>query len=211
MRTVPVRHGAVMVVVDLRRIVMRIWLLCLALLFPASALAGYNNLVNPGFDSNLAGWDNLFTRPAAWSGFDSNGNSLSGSALITNNVNPSSGGAVLVLSQCFPVLPGQHISYGGDMFIPSSAPEFSFTFIVLRLYTLPGCSDGLSDFTSVFSTDVGQWITATETVQAGPGIVSAAVFLGVSKAPGVTVDVSAWFDDIWLVLETLFEDGFEGP
>jgi hypothetical protein len=31
----------------------------------------------------------------------------------------------------------------------------------------------------------------------------------VSKPPSVTVDASAWFDDIWLDLETLFEDGFE--
>jgi hypothetical protein len=190
---------------------MRISLLCLALLIPAFAVAGHNNLVNPGFDSNLAGWDNVFTRPAAWSGFDSNGNLSSGSALITNNANPSSGGALLVLSQCFPVQPGQRIAYGGDMFVPSSAPEFSFTFIVLRLYTMPGCSNGLSDVTSVFATEVDQWITSAETVQAGPGIVSAAVFLAISKPSGVTVDVSAWFDDIWLDLETLFEDGFEGP
>jgi hypothetical protein len=211
MPAVPQRHGADKPVVDLWRVVMRISLLCLALLIPAFAVAGHNNLVNPGFDSNLAGWDNVFTRPAAWSGFDSNGNLSSGSALITNNANPSSGGALLVLSQCFPVQPGQRIAYGGDMFVPSSAPEFSFTFIVLRLYTMPGCSNGLSDVTSVFATEVDQWITSAETVQAGPGIVSAAVFLAISKPSGVTVDVSAWFDDIWLDLETLFEDGFEGP
>jgi hypothetical protein len=188
---------------------MRTWLLCLALSMPAFAYAGHNNLVNPGFDIGLVGWDNQFARPAAWSGFDSNGNLLSGSALITNNANPSSGGALLTLSQCFAVLPGQPIRYGGDMYTPSSSPEFSFPFVVLRLYTLPGCSDGLSDVTSVFATELDQWITASETVQAGPGIVAAAVFLGVSKPPSVTVDASAWFDDIWLDLETLFEDGFE--
>lgn len=188
---------------------MRVWFLCMASLLPGLAPAEHNNLANPGFTSSLSGWSNPFARPAAWSGFDANGSLVSGSALVTNNLNPSPGATMLALSQCFAVTPGQRIGYGGKMYVPSSAPQFTFASIVLRTYTEPGCFDGLSDSSAVFALDLDLWVNAGETVQAGPGIVSVAVFLGVSKAAGATPDASAWFDDIRLDLETLFEDGFE--
>jgi hypothetical protein len=188
---------------------MRTWPLCIALLLPGLAPAEHNSLVNPGFTTSLSGWSNPFARPATWSAFDANGSLLSGSALVTNDLNPSPGATMLALSQCFAVAPGQRISFGGKMYVPSSAPTFTFASIVLRTYTQPGCFDGLSDSSSVFGLDLDQWVNAGETVQAGAGIVSVAVFLGVSKAAGATPDASAWFDDIRLDLDTLFEDGFE--
>lgn len=188
---------------------MRTWSLLLALLTPALALAEHNVLVNPGFETSLSGWSNPFSRPAAWTTFDSGGSVQSGSALVTNNLNPSPGATMLALSQCFPVTAGQRISYGGEMYVASSAPEFTFASIVLRTYTQPGCFDGLSESYSVFDFDLDQWVDAGETVQAGPGIVSAAVFIGVAKAAGVTINASAWFDDIRLDLDTLFANGFE--
>jgi hypothetical protein len=146
------------------------------------ALTSDNLLANPGFSSNLSGWERNadFTQ---WSSKDALGSSSSGSALINFD---DSGGGFHVIGQCIlvPPSPGP-FDVGGKFFFPSGQEQRAFGAVLVVWFSDSACS-GSALRTDEFDTPVPlqteSWRSLFGYRLAPPaGAGSALVDFGVSK------------------------------
>src|SRR5262245_5998747 len=100
-----------MVLSHLRRVAVTIGA-ALSIALPGVVMAAPNLLANPGFDTDLSGWTNPFSRMVNWSSLDAAGSAASGSAFAVNDI-PGNGGTLIVLSQCVAATAFVTYSYGG--------------------------------------------------------------------------------------------------
>lgn len=181
-------------------------------LVPIQANAIGHLLVNPGFDSDLAGWDNLYARPAYWQPLDAEDDPGSGSVRLVNDAPVGNGATTAILSQCIPVNVGHAYAFGADVLLPTGQADFTQAAVMIRMFTSADCGLGGADFKSAATWDPGGWQPVANEITTLPGIQSMRLMLGVSKPDGVTVETEAYFDRIYLVDlddDTVFANGFE--
>ncbi len=179
-------------------------------LLPMPAVAG-NLLVNPGFEGDLSGWSQPFGNLVVWNELDYGESGDSGSALIINDTDPSGGGVPVALRQCVPVESGRRYLYGMQNYIPSGQAPNSAGYLIVDAHAGSDCLG-----TPVTSHFIGQfndlnWHHADGALATDVGVQSLRLSLGVLKPAGVSAVVQAFFDDIYLLDDQLFGNGFELP
>ena len=165
--------------------------------------AATNLLANPGFDSSLAGWNNLYGGPASWSSVDANANPASGSALITNNANPSNGGSQMVLSQCIVAAKSTTYDFGGQIRVASGQPADTRGYVYVAAFSSGNCEGNAetSQWTAPATTTA--FATYSKSITTTGTTSSLYLELGVYKPNGVTASASAYFDNMYLQVGAL--------
>ena len=186
-----------MTVVYARRLQTLIFGLTLSAL-PIVGFAETNLLTNPGFDSDLAGWDNLYSGIANWSSRDAANSTSSGSALVVNDMNPSNGGTSWVLSQCVSATPNTEYSFGGRLMVPAGQPADTEATVVVDTYASGDCSGNILETEFESSSSVEQWELETGSFATGSGVHSLFFALAIYKPNGETADAAAHFDNVFL-------------
>lgn len=169
----------------------------LAVLFGHAAFAQDNLVANSGFDTDLAGWDNLFGRSAVWSALDASNSPASGSALVSNEL-VSVGGTPTVLSQCVVVDPNTQYRLRAQAFVPAGQPEFSSADASALLFSSTDCSGEAVAIEAGLLTETEVWGQIEKTFQTAAGVRRARVSLGVFKPNGVSDLAVAHFDNVSL-------------
>ena len=162
----------------------------------ASVQAQVNVLDNPGFDTDLSGWEIFEDRVGDWSPEDVDGSSSSGSALLSN-VGQSTGNIPLVLHQCMPVDAGVQYIFGGDLMVPEGEPTGTNAFIFAQTFASDDCSGTHTQVKQVFDLQGGVWNPAGTDITAAPNVLSARIGLGVFKPVGATADAKAHYDNVY--------------
>jgi hypothetical protein len=164
-----------------------------------ACVAATNLLGNPGFDTSLAGWDNLDGRTASWTPLDAGAGAGSGSALIGNESNPSFGGTVMVLTQCISAAPSTAYAFGGVMRVPAEQPSGSAARVIVATFTSGDCSGADAEEIYAVSTSATEaWEVTNRNFTTGPGVHAVLVGLGLFKPTGVTANASGYFDNVYL-------------
>lgn len=161
-----------------------------------SVIAAGNWIVNPGFDTSLAGWANPFSRAVSWNAADSRGVPDSGSARITNQ-GTSNGGTPLTIVQCVPLTPSAAYTFGARLKIPGGQPTETTAMVFVDTYTSSDCNSGFLRG-EIVSGSGATWEQKSGSLTAGATAHSALLALGVLKPTGVTADASALFDTVFL-------------
>lgn len=175
------------------------------------AMAGAGLLFNPFFDNAeaLDGWTINANRIAEWDSLDEEGLSASGSAKLTHDIDGNNG-VTAIMHQCVAVQPHQAYYFGASVLWPDGQPEDSGRGRLLaRVYSEPGCS-GSSDatFTPPLDPD-GQWQFTQAVLTTGASARSARIHLSIQKFSGITQDLTAHFDNVFMFSDRVFADGFE--
>jgi hypothetical protein len=165
---------------------------------PGSAHAQGNLLENPGFDSDLSVWLNLYDRRSEWSMMDAANSPSSGSAEIFNESAPSNGGTPIVLEQCVPILSSHEYKYGGQFRIPEGMPEGTSARIFLRTYSLDDCTGDTLQSLNTDTPDVDKWTMVNESLVTDSDALSLWIGLGVFKPNGESELASAYFDNLFI-------------
>jgi hypothetical protein len=146
----------------------------------AASASAQNLLVNPNFDTSLAGWQTTSVPGAtsAWDGTrDADGSPTSGSAKGIWS-SPTFSGLVPVVSQCVEVTPGMTYTHGGKIFIPSGQPTSGSAFFLAIVFPNHGCSGPPppSPFLPTpIVTAVGTWTESTAAIAPfGPSLLMTA-------------------------------------
>lgn len=158
----------------------RFLLLLLSLASPGLAVA--TPLVNPDFDTDLAGW-NAFG--GTWASFDADGNPESGSVLLAGTDQ---------LSQCVPVTPGASAAGGASVFVPSGQSGSANLFVSLRYHASADCSGlGFNQqlFVNVVPFDAWTFVSASVFPEVPEGAHSGAFTLDFLSVQG---GFEAYFD-----------------
>lgn len=186
----------------MRILIPSLFLLVMLLAPPASA----GSLVNPGFDSDLSGWDTF--GPIVWDALDAEGSGSSGSALLTYDFT-SGGGTVSLGSQCLPVLPGEYF-FGARTYVPIGEPDVTAGRIVVRTYASEDCTGDITDFdVSSENVEQGVWTDTNGSIVISTSEKSAQFRLGVSKGSGVSDPGSVHLDNVYIHTSLVFDDRFE--
>jgi hypothetical protein len=187
-----------------RSINLAVCVLVLALAPPV--LAG--SLVNPGFDSDVSGWN--VVSPTVWDALDADGSGSSGSVLMTYDVT-SGGGTITFGRQCLAVLPGEY-AYGAMSYVPPGEPDVTAGRVLVFTYASGDCSGEVSQFVvSPENTEQDQWINTGGNISISAGEASVEVRLGVSKGSGVSDPGSAHLDNVYFnsTEDQIFKDRFQ--
>lgn len=174
-------------------------LLACALSGPATS-GGGNLLVNPNFDSDLAGWSDLFAR---WSHRNSEG-AVSG----PGSAECDASGSICQLTQCVPTS-GEFVSVdmGAAFRNLAGAATQSFSLSALG-FAGNDCTNSNAESISITTTAVGtgEWLRVEG--RFFPTLPTASVRFGVNCGGATTQRCLA--DDVRVVLSNaLFSDGFE--
>lgn len=138
---------------------------CATLAGPAAAAAdGQNLVVNPGFDTDLSGWD--VVGPATWDGtLDATGSPHSGSVRGVFNASAVNGDDGVVL-QCVPLTVGVTYVFGGQVYVHPGNSATGSAFYVLIPFPTADCSGPPPPGpfgTTPPVTAAGSWIGSTAT------------------------------------------------
>ena len=146
--------------------------------------AAQNLLVNPNFDSNVAGWS--FTTPGTFtwdSSLDAGSNPLSGSGRL-DNTSPATNGTSFA-AQCVAVTGGSTYDFLAKIRIPSGQSQTGHANVVVNFYDGASCGGSNVGGTAspiVLSTTTDTWVQSQVLAFAAPGTaVSAQVNLWVDK------------------------------
>ncbi len=161
----------------------------------ASPEAADNLMVNAGFDRDLGGWRNPFSREAVWVAEDAGGRPDSGAVRLRDDT-AGNGGTLLVLEQCLPSVGGRRYVFGGKIRVPAGQPSGVDGNIFLTAYAQPNCSGSLT-FNNVGSAATS-WTTVSRNFTTPDGTASVRLAFGVRKAVGVNDPGSVLFDDLLL-------------
>jgi len=170
--------------------------------------AAQNLLVNPDFDTDVAGWTTWGTDVSiVWNPEDAYGSPASGSGEVINSYVGSGSG--LRAFQCVSVTGGAVYQLRGKVLIPPGQPTLQGGELYIWWYAEEWCQALIATAGSplvVWPEDV--WIEVAAPLSEAPiGAQSAWISLSVNQlAPGGTVSVL--FDDL-MFREVLFADGFE--
>lgn len=186
------------------------FVLCLGLTGPNQAQGG-NLILNPDFDHDLSGWTILFERPASWDPLDVADDPGSGSARI-GHPSPGNNGTLLVLRQCILVAPNQPHAFGGWARLVPGHPEGVFARIVVQAYANGDCLGApIGTAGNEWNADTAGWQPLIGSTTTGSEAQSLSFSLGISKAVGVTEEVFAQFDGLYLFGDPIFAADFELP
>jgi hypothetical protein len=178
--------------------------LTLAVCFAAPA-AAQNLLVNPDFDSDLAGWDTS----ASWSDEDWQSSSSSGSATRVNDIGTISG--LPLAAQCVELSdPASQYRLSAWILNPVGQTGPGYGNLYLALYDAAACDDAsmIAGFDTESVQQTGVWEGVGVIVTTPPGAVSAKVGSTVQKLGAGTLQV--YLDHVILeVWDPIFSDGFE--
>jgi hypothetical protein len=173
---------------------------------------GQNLIFNGDFASNIHGWNHPDALPS-WKSLDADGSMQSGSAYYANT---QAAGAtrVNVLSQCIPTYdPGVYLM-GASGYIPTGQSNGDLVFSY-SLFVPSGQCLGAPGASGTFSlSEFGAWQVFSNTtfplnVSIQPNTpASILLTLGVEKVD-VGGSLAGYFDNIYLIRDTLFLDGFE--
>lgn len=173
-----------------------------------SHAGGQNLVLNPDFDTDVAGWLPFGGTLLAWHPLDSGGDPGSGSGLVTNlgdQPGDSSGSR-----QCIGGLSGEVLyGFAADTLIPSGQTETGHSYLLVQWYSDFDCTGslGLDESPVLQSTTPDVWLTTVAFAEAPVGTQSARLRLSVWKNEAVgTLD--AHFDSV-LFEPALFVDDFE--
>ena len=170
--------------------------------------AAQNLLVNPDFDTDVAGWTTWGTDVSiVWNPEDAYGSPASGSGEVINSYVGSA--SQLRAFQCVSVVGGALHQLRGKVLIPSGQPTIQGGLLGIWWYAEESCQAWISSAGSplvVWPEDV--WIEIAAPLSEAPiAAQSARISLEVFQlAPGGTVSVL--YDDL-MFGEVLFADGFE--
>lgn len=171
----------------------------MSLILAGAAHAQNNSLANPGFDTDLSGWDIFENRIGEWSQEDADGSGSSGSALLMNR-GTSNGNVPLVLHQCIVAQPGVEYRFGGDAMVLPDQPVATAAFIFVQAFSSADCGGSNVQLEEVSTNTIGQWIAIEDSITVGPGVQSLRIGLGVFKGIGQTGDAEAHYDNIYLLV-----------
>jgi len=171
------------------------------LVFSGSAVAQSNLLTNPGLETDLSGWENLYDLPAVWDPADAGGSMSSGSALITEDSKPGNGGVPITLTQCVTVSPVTEYSVGGTFMVPANQSAETAGYIFAFTYPTSDCSGEGSRVAEIGSSSVNAWETKSSTITTGANVQSMKLALGPDKATGLNDDAKVHFDDLFILRE----------
>ena len=194
------------------------WMRGLLLVAATSAVAsgggprGIGALVNGDFDNDLSGWTNLYSRPAVWDPLDADGDPASGSVLVGNDSAVGNGGTRLVLGQCLPVGGGATVAYGGHILLPTGQPDWTSAAVVVWSFASDNCSLDLLDSYAANIYEPGvDWQAVQGEATLSAQARSVMLLIGVSKAQGVIIETSGYFNRLYMVIagDGIFANGFE--
>ena len=181
------------------RTICKVFCSFLLLLLSTPALAQDNLLTNPGFASDLFGWNKFAGRTATWTDEDANGSGFSGSAFVVNE-GQHNGVVPLVLHQCVQVQPGQEYEFGGDIRVPEGEPSGATAYIFAYTHASENCSGDAFEFESATGfSPTGGWVGTNNSIVTGPNIQTIRLTMGVFKPTVETADAGAFFDNLFLI------------
>jgi len=160
-------------------------------------------LVNPGFDTDVADWA-VFPPPMhSWSPVDHEEDPASGSLLAIKDI---LGGALLQASQCFEIEPGDGHSVTAMVLVPASSNPADF-YLGFSYFSDSACQTYL-DFERIYDAPpLGEWtLFAFGPTLAPADALSIRVDVSLFETYGSTVPVSVHIDAIRIFI---FTDGFE--
>ncbi len=171
--------------------------------------ADQNLLVNPGFDTSLAGWQVAATPPASsasWDGTrDADGSPASGAGQGQFHSGAVTG-LVPLFSQCVPVTLGKTYRLGGEIFIPQGNTSTASAYLVPLFFPTADCSGPPPPVTFVHTspvTTVGQWTRTTGSFLNGYG---GSVIISAYLEPSTPGTFTADFDDLSFAESTCTAD-----
>ncbi len=171
--------------------------------FLAPGVSAQNLLVNPDFDTDLAGWDG----PGVWDPADAFGSPSSGSATWINDY--TAGGSTFV-RQCVELSPWiEGFDVAAHVFIPSGQPGSGYTYITVAFYSDPTCDTYIFAFGSQNAVAFDVWMLLNFTDWTPNGAAGARIAVTNQKtAPG---DFQTFADSVYFAQnpEMVFGDGFE--
>lgn len=180
----------------------------------ATAARAQNLVVNGDFAANLNGWSFPDATPA-WAAFDVDALPGSGSAYFANtqsgtNTRP------YVLRQCISIARKGAYIFGASGYTPNAQPS-SGNLVGSYFSDLHNsdCSGGYTAAGGFFMSGVGQWKSYSTSTAQNPALIvslnpaaSILIELGVDK-PTAGGSFGGYFDAVYLIRDTLFQDGFE--
>jgi hypothetical protein len=173
-------------------------------------LAAQNLLQNPGFATSLDPWAsfNAFGVTAVWSSFDASNDPTSGSVYATIPANNGFNTPPTVY-QCVAIEPKSTYLFGGKAYLPSATVlDDASASIRAQVYTTTDCTsspDQLLDAPDVTARDI--WSIVSAPVTSGAAELSIRIALVVYTPTSDAMQL--YFDDIFLMQDTIFHDGFE--
>lgn len=171
--------------------------------FLATGVSAQNLLINPDFDTDLAGWEG----PAVWDPADAFGSPSSGSATWINNF--TAGGSSFV-RQCVELSPWiEGYDVAAHVFIPSAQPGSGYTYITVAFYSDATCDTFIVGFGSQSAVAFDVWTPLNFTGWTPNGAAGAKIAVTNQKtAPG---DFQTFADSVYFARnpEMVFGDGFE--
>ena len=177
--------------------------------FPLHSSA-QNLVINPDFDNDLSGWDDMFLHvDAYWDQEDADNDLQSGSV----NIIKSGSGAEIIVFQCVPVEPDTVYSFGAFFKLFTTDGAAYDATIILYPKSSENCGgapDGPAGVANVSMT--GSWIMTSSTITT-PSTAQRIDFR-VIASNGVNESVHIAADKVWLIrndifLNMVFDDGFE--
>ncbi len=156
--------------------------------------AGQNLVVNPNFDSDVAGWEVLLSSDydVTWTG--AMGANAPGAAQL--DVHAEAAQNKLIFRQCVPVAPSTAYNVSAQIRFPSGVAQVPTGVIQVHWFLDGACivSDAVIQTNrTVNSPDIWQKVTTSRTSPAGAW--SASVSTGLIMSAGGTSQL--WFDDIY--------------
>lgn len=180
-----------------------------------ASAAGAQNLAGNGkFATDLSGWSNPDAVPV-WSSFDIDGSPTSGSAYYANT-QPNAGTQPVVLEQCVAIAQKGAYIFGVSGYAPggqTASGNLVGGYAVDVAHA--DCSGGYSALGGFFFTHMGQWESHSTSTTQNPVLIvslnpaaSILIELRVYKADA-SGSFGGYFDDAYVIRDTLFQSGFE--
>lgn len=162
-----------------------------------------NLLVNPDFDTDLAGWEG----PGVWDAADAFGSPSSGSATWINDY--AAGGSTIV-RQCVeltPLIKGYDLA--AYVFIPSGQPGGGYTNLAVAFYSDTGCNTYFTGAGTQNFSEFDSWTLLDLTGWTPSGAGSARITVVNQKSS--SGDFQTYCDAFFFAAnpDMLFADGFE--
>jgi len=159
----------------------------------APALTQDNLVVNPGFDTDVSGWQQG-AWPGEWRPFDADGSNASGSLFLTNDTGGSFTGRAW--TQCFPTTPGTMVEAGATAYFPAGQGSDAQPITVLISYESSDCSTGARLFSfSNRNQPPDEWHLQDVAATAAFGISSYQLVLVPPREDELVL--SAYFDNVY--------------
>ncbi len=160
-----------------------------------------NLVVNPGFDTDVSGWDNIGSN-VPWSSFDRNDDPGSGSA--QQNVIGAPGGGFTLYS-CAGIRAGSEYAYGASVFVPGGITPGTLATAAVFWWDNADCSFPSGSVIAVSpelqTTTTSTWVDLSGDAVAPPGALGGQLRIGYTNGGGDQAMDMLFWDDAFLVPE----------